>query len=71
LSEEVRKSLKHAHAGVAVAAVLSVIDVLVFHDNGSAMTTGGALALVIGMVTMLVLDEREYRARHPKDRRSD
>jgi inner membrane protein involved in colicin E2 resistance len=71
LSEEMKNKFKHAHTGVAVAAVLLVIDLILFHDNESAMSAGGVVAFAACMAVMFILDEREYRARHSESERPD
>jgi hypothetical protein len=65
-----RNKFKHAHAGVAVGAVLLVANLVAFHGNDEAMSAGGLVAFAAAMGVFFFLDEREYRARHPAGRDS-
>jgi hypothetical protein len=66
-----KNKFKHANKGIVVGAILLVVGSILFHNHETAMSIVGLVAFAACMVVTFVLDEREYRARHPDSQRSD
>jgi hypothetical protein len=62
-----KNKFRHANIAIAVCMALLVVDFILFRDNEEAMTAGAGVAFLICFAVNFFLDEREYRARHPRD----
>jgi Na+/citrate or Na+/malate symporter len=66
-----RNKFRHANISLAITAVLLIVHTLIFYDNETAMSVGGAILFFFCLGLLFFLDEREYRARHPDGDDSD
>jgi hypothetical protein len=62
---------KNIYVSVAVAAVVLIVDTVLFHDNEGVMTAVGIATFFGALVLFAILDWREYGTRYSERRGSN
>lgn len=70
MSEEMKRGIRNANIGLAVAAAVLTVGFIFLHGNDGAMELLALGVFAVGMGVSILLDRRDERARARRTRRS-